>query len=436
MGLQPDPGLRGLLYNTSVYTSAAVVQQAAGITFLIMLLSRLTAEDYTRFGLLTSIFALVVPLVSQNIQLAPSRLFFDETSDRGRATILGSSLGGALLLAALGLSAALGLLLAFSLRDPVTGGAVELRLAIAGTILLIIINQFGVTFYRVIGSPHLFLLNAVLQSLGLIQAYLLASTFAPQVSALIYAYLAAQGLSALIVLVTVPLKLRTLRYSRGAVGRAFHFSWPTAVHLLALSAIMTGGRWIGTSSLTLSTLAPYTLVTQLVAVVGALQRSLFDAVVPTVARSFAAADHDHARHVVTRTSLWAGFMGMAVYGVLSVVLEFRPGLLPIPLKPPATLLLLAAFASAFDAWYLRGVQILHYSKRTRTQAVATVTSGVISSTLAFPLVRAYGLDGLLGSLILGVALQAILSNALANRAFVSSPPRTHSEVARADTEHL
>ena len=106
-------------------------------------------------------------------------------------------------------------------------------------------------------------------------------------------------------------------------------------------------------------------------------------------------------------------LALGIYALLAAALYVFPTLLPPSFRPTPLLLALAAGASLADALYLRGVQILHFSKRTKRQALGTVGAGALTILLGYALVGSYGVEGLLTALIAGIALQAAFANGLA-----------------------
>jgi O-antigen/teichoic acid export membrane protein len=390
------------------------MQHAAGLGLLLLLVAKLSPEEYTRFGLLTTVYTLLVPVVSLNLQIAASRLFFDEGTAEGRASVLSTSLIGALVLGLIGTALLLAILFVSGDTDPVTRGSTTLRLAIASTVLCMIVTQFGGTLYRVTGEAFSFLVLICLQAWGLIIAVLLVAPTVGGVPGLIFGYLAAQAVAAVFVLRGTIARFGPLRLDFRVLARSFEFSWPTAVHLVAFWAIAASGRWIGTSALSLASMTPYVLVTQLVAVVGGFQRALFDSRLSVVAAGFASNNLSHARAVIVRTMAVGAALALAIYGLLAAVLYLFPTLLPPTFRPTPMLLALAAGATLMDALYLRGVQILHFSKRTKRQAAGTIGAGGLTVLLGLVLVGSYGVEGLLAALVAGVALQAAFANALAH----------------------
>jgi len=79
--------------------------------------------------------------------------------------------------------------------------------------------------------------------------------------------------------------------------------------------------------------------------------------------------------------------------------------------------MLAMLGNIFDALYLRGIQINQALKATHTQAASTIISGVMTTSLSYVLVQIYADVGLILGFAIGMALQASVSNLLANREF-------------------
>ena len=191
-------------------------------------------------------FALLTPLLSLNLPVAPSRLYFDSDDAQVRANLLKSSLAGAVCLGFVGVSVLLILLRVVGSWEPVSGGATRLQLGMALVILGMIVTQYGATFFRIRGSAGMFLLLALGQSFGVLLGFLLIFRLTTMgIASLVWAYVIAQTASALFVLARSKAVLARGRVTRHAVSQSFYFAWPTAVHLVALWGISGSGRWIG-----------------------------------------------------------------------------------------------------------------------------------------------------------------------------------------------
>ena len=414
----PAQGPRGTLFaRGSLYILAVILRQAAALTLLTIVVATISGEDFTRFGLMLSGFALLVPLLSLNIHIAPSRLYFDSDDTQVRANLLKSSLVGAVGLGLMGVAVLLILLRVVGSWEPVSAGATRLQLGMALVILGMIVTQYGATFFRIRGRAGMFLLLAVGQSFGVVLGFLLIFRLTNVgIASLVWAYVVAQTASALFVLASSKAVLARGRVTKQAVSQSFHFAWPTTVHLVALWGISGSGRWIGAYYLPLEGLAAFTLVTQLVIVVGGLARAVFDTRLPEIASGFASPDVSRGVNLVTKTTWLAGALVLAAYGGVGFLLFVLAVPMPVAYAPSLPLVLLALLASLWDVAYLRGVQILHYSKHTRTQATVTLLSGSLVVLLSFALVRSYGDVGLLFAVVGGMALLALFSNGFARHA--------------------
>ena len=414
----PSQGTRGTLFaRGSLYILAVILRQAAALVLLTILVATISGEDFTRFGLMLSGFALLVPLLTLNIHVAPTRLYFDSDDTQVRANLLKSSLAGAVCLGSVGVVVLLILLRVVGSGEPVSEGAARLQLGMALVLLAMIVTQYGATFFRIRGRAGMFLMLAVGQSFGVVLGFLLIFRFTNVgIASLVWAFVIAQTASALFVLASSKTVLARGRVTKQAVSQSFHFAWPTAVHLVALWGISGSGRWIGAYYLPLEELAAFTLVTQLVIVVGGLARAVFDTRLPEIASGFASPDVTSGVNLVTKTTWLAGALVLAAYGGVGFLLFVLDVPMPAAYAPSLTLVLLALLASLWDVAYLRGVQILHYSKHTKTQAAATLLSGSLVVLLSFALVGGYGDMGLLFAVVGGVALQALFSNVFARHA--------------------
>jgi O-antigen/teichoic acid export membrane protein len=393
------------------FMAAVVVRQSAGVLLLALLVVVLTPAEFTRYGLLTSLFAVAVPLVSLNIQHAPARLYFDCHSLVERRDLLVSTLAASLTSAVItGFAWVVGLLIA-SWNDPITEGASSLQVTIAMTIVALVAVQFGATLFRVLGSGRDFLALAAVSALGIPVAFaILASGSDDYVRLLIGVHLATAVTGVGVVMATGRSHLKGGRVRAEHVRSAASYAWPIVIHSVAFWAVTNSGRWIGAAELPLDTLAGYTLVTQVIVVLGGYSRAAFDARVPEIARLFAAGDDLAGRRAVTLISATTVSVHLVLYSLLALVFgtvghRVRPEyVLPLPL------LGLSFLVSLLDSAYLRGVQ---YSKRTAHLAAGTVVAGLVTVGVSWLLVRRAGATGLLVALAFGMATQAGVINLIA-----------------------
>ena len=407
---------RTLLVKGGTFLFSSILQRAAGFLMVPVLIATASPDLFTRYGLLVSAFAILVPLFSLNVHLAPQRLYYDYQHRREQASFLATTLMASVGFTGIGLL----LLLAFSPLlipgDPLTTGRFDFKVGLALVVVMMVAVQFSTMLARVKGRANTYALLTGAQGVGLLLAFLALYTIrAADFQSLLLAFLAANLLAAFIGLRYAAPHLREARLSAALLKQAVAFSWPTSIHLLALWGITYSGRWIGTQFMSLEALAPFILVTTIANAAAMLPRALYDARMPDIGTAFAQGRRrDGARLIrsITYTSL--GLLAL-VYGGLFVLL-YGVGLdLPPAYRPTLSLLLLAALASMFDTVYLQGVQVLVALKKTGTQAAATVFSGLLTIVLSFVLARSYGDLGLIAAVVAGFAVQAAVSCLLAQR---------------------
>jgi hypothetical protein len=86
-----------------------------------------------------------------------------------------------------------------------------------------------------------------------------------------------------------------------------------------------------------------------------------------------------------------------------------------------------AAAYVIDSFYYPGVNAIFYSGRPRAIPITTVSSAAGGLLVAYVLLRAYGVYGLVAARIVTSALRASLIGLAAR--FVSPPPTTESPAA-------
>ncbi len=401
---------------TSLYLLARGLQHLGGLLLLPLLVASLSSEEFTRYGLMTSAFQLLVPILSLNLHLAPVRLYFDHQDTGGRARLLVSALASACALTVAGLALIVTLLQLLDYPEPVALGAWDVQSLIGLSILFIVVADFGKLLMVIRGEAHLYAAVAAGQSFGLLLLFLLIRRLPiPGLQQVVWSYCVSLGLIAFLASVYSRRFLAGGRLSRAELGAALAYSWPTVVHLVASWAVVSSGRWIGAFHMPLEKLAPFTLMTLLVGVIGVLPRSLFEARLPDIGSAFGAGRYREGAGVIRGTAALGLGTVAAVYAVAFFAL-FRLGLeLPAGYQPTPALLGFAALASLLDSLYLGGIQILHALKKTQIQASSSIFSGVLTVTLSVVLVRTHAVTGLMLAIVAGIALQSITSNLLAQR---------------------
>lgn len=385
-----------------------------------MLVVSLSPSDYTRYGLLVSGLALLVPLVTLNVHIAPGRLLFDHTNDgKAQSSLLFTSLAGALVLATGFLVTLFPLTLLFDNNELLTEDKTTVLILLAILVLLRVIAESAATVARAFGATKAFVLLTAVQSIGLLVFYVgLRELFGASFQVLLLAYVFAGVALAGIALSYLRKHLSEISWETSLFKSALHFSAPTTVHVVALWAISSSGRWIGTAYLPLDQMAPYILTTQIVGVFGMISRAFFDAKLPEIGTAFGEQRWSQGAQIVWNATLAAAVSVVGLYAVLFVALFFLQVPVPSGYRPSFALVALAALANLTDAFYLRGVQILQGMKKTGVQAVATLISGASTVVASIILVSLFQQTGLIFATVLGFTIQAGISNLLAQRHLV------------------
>ncbi len=404
------------LARTSFYLLAAGAQHLGSLLLLPLLVASLSAEEFSRYGLMTSAFLLLATILSLNMHRAPVRLYFDHADAAGRARLLASTLSAAAATTGLGLLLILGALAVSGWREPISGGARGFQSLVALIVLAVVVADFGKLLMKIRGDARRFAFTAGAQSFGLLALFLLLRELPiPGLLAAALAHCGAATAVAAVALAYARPHLRGGHPDREPIREAFLLSWPTVVHMVALWGVGSSGRWIGAFHVSLAELAPYTLLTALIGVVGMATRAFFEARIPEFGAAFAAGQARRGARVLGQASLVAALAVLAVYALAWVAL-FRLGLrLPSGYQPTPALLALAAAANLLESLFVGGVQTLNALKKTHIQATSTVFSGLLTVLLSLLLVRSAGASGLMVALVAGMALQALTSNFLARR---------------------
>lgn len=407
---------RAIWLRSSAYVVISMVYRALGLLLVPLTVGLLTAEEFSRYGLMSSVIVLLTYALSFNIHVAPGRLFFDYDDQNEQSMLLSTTLLAASGLALLGLLAILGFIKLNGIEDPISTGSIDIQVLIALAILSTVWFQFSVTVMRIEGNVVYYGAVHILQRVVLIGGFialhfLMTDTF----RALVIAYSCSTLLSGAGGIYHCRSHLNIDRLSRRILRVAIRFSAPTTVHAVALWAVMSSGRWIGALYMSLEDLAPYTLVTLFFGLVSMFPRALFEARVPAIGTTFAKRNYTEGRRIINVTVLASVFITLSIYAVTFVLLFLFGVRLPDAYMPTPLLIVFASAANVFDTIYLRGIQILTATKRTGTQAMVTILSGLLTVVGSFFLVSAYGDSGLVAAFTGGLFVQALGANIVAQQ---------------------
>lgn len=403
-----------LLLRTALYLLGGTLQKAAYILLLPLLVASLSPAEYSRFGLMISAMVLLTPLLTLNVHIAPGRLYFDYLCPRRQASLLTTAIVTAGVFLLVGVLATLAIARVMGPGEPVSHGAWSIHLLLAVALFARVGMEFGLILLRVQGRAASFGLTTAVQGFGLLGLFVaLGWAMEDGLSRVALAVAGSYAAGAVLVGLFSAKILRGGRVDRGMFRSLVAYSWPVAVHQTALFAVSYAGRWIGLRYMTLEQLAPYTLVTQIHVATIMVSRALFEARRPEIGSAFGAGDVGRAKRIIRHTLIAGAGLVLVAYAAMYAYLFVLRWPFPLSFRPTPLLLAAACVASLLDVAYLRGIQLLFGLKKTRSQAAATVTAASVTVAASFLLVGWYRDEGLIAAVILGLALQAVASNAMA-----------------------
>ena len=249
-------GLRALAFLSST------VLQKLGQLFLLLGVAALGSEmDIYRLGLFISLFALAVPLFSQNVHMSVGRISFDFAEIRERSRFQVSALFAAFFGIGLGGLLTVGLAHKLSLTDPLTLGSLEFRFVIVGAMLIFAANQFFGILLRLFPTSRQFLIFGAITGLGAVVVFVSAVLFGlPPLMAAILGYASSQLLASLFAL-SANVRLVT-RPRLFGLREAYGYSVGTMTFSIVQWVTNYSGRWLAEDALTSSELAAYTIIGQ------------------------------------------------------------------------------------------------------------------------------------------------------------------------------
>lgn len=420
---------RGVILRTTVYLISQFLQRAAGLILLPLLLAVMTADQFSRYGLLSTVFLLLGAIFTLNVHTAPSRLIFDCKTPEEISNLLFSSLIGTLVLILLwSMISLFGLQLA-GVQDPVSQGSLIIQILIILALIALRSMEFGTLLMLVEGKAVLFATTAIVRQGGLLLFFviivqLLDDAFNAFLLAFVLSAVAAMGVS----LGYVQKRVRQGRFTWDWFRQSLFYAAPSSVHLIAIWLIQFSGRWIGTVYMSLEDLASFTLMTQIVLVITMFSRAFFNSRAPEIGQAFGDNQIDQGMTVINSTVLITIpilVMGYVALYILFYVLQLD---LLTAYRPTRLVFFFAFWVNIFDLVYLRGIQTLAGLKKNEKQAMATVVSGLFIIVISFPLAAQLRDLGLVIAMTAGYLMLAMLSNIMAQRQI------TRAKLALASTE--
>ncbi|WP_372001799.1 hypothetical protein P7L68_22370 [Tistrella mobilis] len=256
---------------TLLIVGGTMSQKLGNILLLPLVVATMSASEFTRFGLFTSVVAVAVPALTANLHMAIGRMYFDQPDDRSKGTaFLTNLVAGVAGLLSGGLLLILGAMLS-GIEDPLTAGSLRLQLEILVCGLLLVLSQSGSIFARVRDRANLFALSSMCAGFGLLAGYLLFQPFiSDKVEVLIYGYIFAQVIAWL---ATWPVYRYALAHGSlnfSHIRPAFAYASGTTIYVVSVWVVAQAGRWVGGVALPDSLAAGYTLVSYGMVVLGVL----------------------------------------------------------------------------------------------------------------------------------------------------------------------
>lgn len=404
--------------DTLIYLATGILQKAGGFLLLPILVATLPPADFTRYGLFISIVQVLSKGASLNLHSAPTRLVFDYGSHKKQASMLKTSLLGALA----GVCVTVGLLVAtlrlFSIEDPVTQGENVIYIVVFGSVFGTVGAEYGLAVFRIYRKPISFSIVSIGKSVGPVVLYLgLTGLITGSFFHVGIAYVTSLLLVGGGAVWWTRLYRQSGHVDAGMFWEGVRFSFPTFLNFLGIWMVGMSGRWIGTWFMPLSELADYTLLTFIVAGAGMAGRALFHARIPGIGSAFASEEIQRGRRIIFQTTSITAVLVLLGYLLAFVGLNFFGFLVPDAYRPTNALLSIALAASMFDCLYLYGIQSLIALKRTEVMPIATGVGAICVVLLSMVLAYYLGEIGLITAMAIGYSVQGGLSIFLSRRMY-------------------
>lgn len=405
-----------LLSRSAMYFVGFMLQRCGGLLLVPLLVGRLSAADFSRYGLLQSLLQLGPAIVTLRLHTALGRLIFD-TKHFDRATLLSTSLIGGLVPMLVACCAWLGLVAWGGWRDDVTQASWPLVVSVAVILLARVITEFASILFRAIGDGPRFLATTAIDGLTMLAAGLLALLSASPSYGSLVQWLAVA--SCITMVACCGLFLREIprwQVDLKTLKACLNYAWPTAVHLVGLWFCVQSSRWIGASTLGLAEMASFSLILLVVSVLSILTRTLFESERPVIGKLFAEANVVRGEEVLNRCRRRALGMSAGACAAIGVAYWFANPYLPESYRADAMMLALVSLFAIVDAYSLKSTNLLLSLKHPKSLMISSLFGGAVSLATALPLCRAFEVPGLCVALVLGAVTQASLATWFGKRA--------------------
>lgn len=393
------------------YLLASGIQKLGHLLLLPLLILSLTKEDFSRYGLFTSLIAILPLVLPMNLQFAPTRLYFDYKFTRDKVSFMISTFIYVQIFVLL-LSIPL-VFIGYYFGKSITTGQNHII-----QLILIVITignlssiQHALNRFRILSDLKKYILVVSVQSFVTILIYLI-----------FYYMLNVSGYYSVIISYTVGTLLANIvgnlniylrfkfEYLRqiSFIKTSLIFTWPTVVHALMIWILPQSGRWFGLAEYSLEDLSNYILLMQIVTAATIFARAVYDAKLPDIGIKFAEKKLSEGMKVINESLVVSLGLIVIVYLILYLLTINVIGKY-IPYEITNEMIILGFLINISDALYLRGIQTLNALKKTKRQALATTTAGITTLLITPILLSKFGVIGLLMSTVAGYMILAFVT---------------------------
>lgn len=386
---------------------ANALQRGSQFLVVPLFVATMSGDDFVRYGLFTATFSLLAPLLTLNIYLAHSRLYFDYESDRDRRDLLKTTLLGGCGASAVGFLLLLTFLRTNSVLDPLTRGDFLVQIGVAGAVMASIATYFFVWVFRVRDRTSAYVGMGAIIASGLPLGYwLLYRAGVDPLIAAVEASAAANVLAALTGMFLSREELTGGRFRLEFIRPAIAYSAGTAVYGISVWALSLSGRWIGALGIADDRMAAYTLFTQAYTLALVLTTVIFETFRVETLNAFAEGDNGVAMRRLNRTTLMVAFSLAGAYGLVGLVVLTQDLWIPQAYHVPSSWIPAGALYNLAMLVFIRSYWVAIGTKHTMDLAMTMPIAGAATIALSSYFVSEYAIAGLLAATVVGSVLQA------------------------------
>ncbi|HVH42542.1 MAG TPA: oligosaccharide flippase family protein [Labilithrix sp.] len=391
--------------NAAIYLGGAVLSRVGAIILIPLYTRRLTPDEYGEYALAVSLLQVLPHCASLGLTAGIARVFFAEKRLEEGTRRMGAVARGMIVIVSCSI-ALFALCTYLFVHQPLFG--IRRRV-----LMLIVLASAGTAFGMI---PELYFrssqrprpavalqLTSFLSMAGFGILFVLG--LGRGVDGVIEAAACSSGLMGVIALVFVHLRLPG-GDNWAETKQAIPFSLALVPNVFASWIQLTADRWILTAYGATSALGTYYLAVQLLTPISMVSSAWNDAQAPRYGELY----RTHGA-VAAYEALPASYRRYALVTLVPAlgILAVSP-LLPIVIGPKfigaITVMPVLGAALVVDSLYFPPTNYLFYVGRTTFIPIATVTSGIVATTLSILVLPRFGLPGLVACRFLGSVLRA------------------------------